>query len=124
MTEPLDNPEIWAKLNPMGKIEKELNFRSKKEKRTLKVLRENGTCYLLSEDDIKIIGPFAIIIDGIVNHDRSLEFIGDQTVEVAHPDFLKSLVNQEVEVVWEISKQDYQKSLHHILIFPKNGLCF
>jgi hypothetical protein len=124
MTEPLGNPEIWARINPMGKIEKELNLSFKKERRSVKVLEENGSYYLQPEDGAKINGPFAIIIDGIVNHDRSLEFIGDHTVEVAHPNLLKSLVNKKVEVVWESFKQDYYKSWGHVVIFPAEGICF
>lgn len=124
MTEPLGNPEAWEKINPMGKIEKELNLSFKKERRSLKVSEEGGTYFLKSEDGTKISGPFAIVIDGIVNHDRSLEFIGDHTVEAAHPNLLKSLINKNVEVVWESFKREYYKSWDHVVIFPADGISF
>jgi hypothetical protein len=106
------------------KLKKEFNLSFKKERRSLKVLEENGSYYLQTEDGAKINGSFAIIIDGIVNHDRSLEFIGDHTVEVAHPNLLKSLVNKKVEVIWESFKKDYYKSWNHVVIFPDNGVFF
>jgi hypothetical protein len=102
----------------------EVNISLKRVRKRAKVLQDSNSIYLQIGEGERLNGPFANVIDGIVNHDRALEFIGDHTVEVMHPKVLESLVGKDVEVIWDNLKKDYYKVSEHLVIFPVEGKDF
>lgn len=102
----------------------EVNISLKRVRKRAKVIQDSDSIYLQIGGEERLNGPFAIVIDGIVNHDRALEFIGDHTVELMHPELLNSLVGKEVEVIWDKFRRSYYKVSEHLVLFPLEGKDF
>jgi hypothetical protein len=103
------------------KLKKEFNLSLKRVRKTAKVIEDTNSIQVETEEKEKLKGPFAIVVDGIVNHDRALEFVGNHTVELIHPQLLDSLIEKKVEVIWDNLKKDYYRVSEHLVLFPAEG---